>query len=52
MPLFLTTAFNLAENEAQAARIVSWGMAAHSFTSFTFRALLLEKGFIIIRKKY
>ena len=29
---------NLAENEKQAARIVSWGMEAHSFTSFSLRA--------------
>ena len=28
---------NLADNEAQAARIVSWGIAAHSYTSFALR---------------
>ena len=33
MPLILTAILNLAEDrEAQIARLVSWGMAAHSFT--------------------
>ena len=35
---------NLAENEAQAARLVSWGMAAYSFFSFAFRASAVEWG--------
>ena len=37
-PLFLTTALNLAENKAQATRIVSYGMAAYFSTSFALRA--------------
>ena len=30
--------FNQYNNEVPAARIISWGMAAHSFTSFALRA--------------
>ena len=38
MPSFLITVLNLAENEAQTARIVSWGLVALPFTSFALRA--------------
>ena len=44
MPLFLTTALNLAENEAQAARLVFGGMAAHFFPSFALRASTVGRG--------